>query len=462
MSAEDAATLFYEGTRLMEAGEHGQAEALFRRALEQVPHFAEVHANLGLLLDREGRRTEAEGHYRLALALDPSQAQTHLNLGALLERRKRFAEAEAAYREALTLAPEMPAAWSNLGVLLAGLKREEEAERCYRTAMALAPDYRTAPFNLAYLLLRRGAYEEGWQRLEARQGPLPLEQSLPFPRWQGEPLEGERLLIVSEGGHGDLLQFCRYAALLKQRRVGRVTLLCHPGLKALLAGHPDIDEVIGHGEPLPEGHWTRWVPLLSLPFLFETRLQTIPADLPYLTPPPERLAAWADRLGTGGGELRVGLIWRGNPQFDYDADRSLSSLATLAPLARVDGVRLFSLQKGAGEAEAARPPFALQDLGPHLDDFADTAAAMTRLDLIISVDTSSAHLAGALGRPCWLLLGDYNTDWRWLTGRDDSPWYPGVMRLFRQPAPGAWAPLVAEVADALREQVCARRAPASP
>lgn len=443
--------LFYEGSRLMDEDEAAAAEKAFRQALAIFPGFAEAHANLGLLLDRNGDAEEAEAHYRRALKIDPQLTQSYLNLGALLERQKRFAEAEAIYRQLLVLEPESPAAWSNLGVLLACMKREAEAEQCYRTAIRLDPAYRKAPFNLAYLLLRQGRFEEGWKSLEAREWYLPLERYLACPRWQGEPLDGKSLLIGYEAGHGDMIQFCRYAGMLRQRGAAKISILCHPGLKPLFAAQPELDEVIAFDEPFRAFGWNYWTPPLSLPFLFETRLENIPADLPYLAADPERIAHYSRVMGDAEGQRRIGLAWRGSPQFENDADRSLPSLATLAPLGELPGIRLFSLQKGAGEDEAAAPPpgLPLVDLAPQIDDFADTAAIIAGLDLVISVDTAVAHLAGALGKPCWLLLPDYKTDWRWLTGRDDSPWYPGVMRLFRQPSPGDWPAVIESVKKAL-------------
>lgn len=213
-----------------------------------------------------------------------------------------------------------------------------------------------------------------------------------------------------------------------------------------------MDEVVAFDEPLPRVGWDCWTPPLSLPFLFSTRLDSIPADLPYLAADPLRVRHWADLMGNTGNALRVGLVWKGNPRFENDADRSLSSLNELAPLGELAGVRYYSLQKGAGDNEAASPggPLAVTDLAPGIVDFSDTAAIVMNLDLVIAVDTAVAHLAGALGRPCWVLLPDYKTDWRWLTNRSDSPWYPGVMRLFRQKTMGDWSTAISEVKAALQ------------
>lgn len=448
----DPEALFYTAVRLMGERDAAGAEAAFRQALKLVPDFAEVHANLGLLLDQGKRWAEAEVHYRRALELSPEQMLTQLNFGTMLVRQKRFEEAEQAFRLALILAPEQPEPWSNLGVLLACQKLEAEAEQCYRTAMVLAPEYRKAPFNLAYLLLRQGRFEEGWRALEARDSSQALGRYLQCPRWEGESLRGKSLLIGFESGHGDMIQFCRYAALAKTGGARWISVLCHPGLKTLFAGLEGVDESIAFDANVPADAWDFWVPPLSLPLLFQTCLETIPARLPYLRVAPERIEQWAGRMQLAQPGLRVGLVWQGNPDFENDADRSLAGLEVLAPLGEVAGVRYFSLQLGPAAAAAANPsaPLNLMDLSAHIVDFADTAALVMNLDLVITVDTAIAHLAGALGKPCWVLLPDYKTDWRWLTGRADTPWYPGVMRLFRQQQAGDWGAVIVEVRQALQ------------
>lgn len=456
-----AADHFHEGTHRLHDGDAAAAEAAFRTALALDPDLAEAHGNLAYLLDRNGRREEAESHYRAALDLAPEQTQSWINYGVMLLADKRFADGESALRRALALDPVNLSAWSNLGALLACQQREEEAESCYRHALDLDPDHRNAAFNLAYLLLRQGRLEEGWLRLERRDWYAVLARHLPFPRWQGEDLAGKSLLIAIEAGHGDMIQFCRYAALAKAAGARRVGVLCHPGLAILFARLDGCDLAVPLDQPLPDADFDFWVPPLSLPYFFGTRLDTIPAALPYLHPDPDRVARWAPLLDVPGRPLKVGLVWKGSVGFENDADRSLPSLALLARLGGVPGVRFFSLQKGAGEDEAAAPPpgLNLTVLGDRLEDFADTAAVIAGLDLVIAVDTAVAHLAGALGLPCWLLLPWYRADWRWLKEREDSPWYPGVMRLFRQPAMEDWDTVVTRVEAALRERA---KAPGSP
>jgi hypothetical protein len=443
----DADALFDEGYAHLERRAYGPAQACFRAALRLRPAFLEAQVNLAWTLEQEGAAAEAETLYRRALELDPASLGTCRNLGVLLVRQKRFAEAEAVYQRVLRSHPDSASLWTNLGVLLVDLKREAEGEACFRKALELDADFAGAHYNLGYLFLRRGQFEAGWRGREARSGSA-LAGRFRFPRWQGEDPRGRSLLIIAQAGHGDMIQFCRYAMVLKQRGAARVGVLCQAPLKRLFRTLDGADQVFGLDEPLPAEGWDFWTQPLSLPFHCGTRLESIPAAIPYLHPQPDLVEAWGSRMPAGG--LRVGLVWKGSPGFESDSARSLTSLVTLAPLGAVPGVRFFSIQKGAGEAEADQPPPGLPvvNLGGLQEDFADAAAVMANLDLIISVDTAAAHLAGALGKACWVMLPDYRTDWRWLIGRTDSPWYPGTMRVFRQTS-GGWSSVVRELASSL-------------
>ncbi len=450
-----AQALFDEATQQLAQGQTQRAEIALRLALAQQADFGEAHANLALLLERRDDAA-AELHYRRALELQPAHDGIWCNFGALLERGKRYREAEQAYRNALALKRDSAVAWSNLGVLLDNLRRDPEAEHCHRTALALAPDWSHAELNLALLLLRQGRYEEGWRRFEARDWYRDEAARIGLPRWREGSPRGLAILVGIDAGQGDMIQFCRYAAELKRRGAACVGVLCHPALKTLLERVDGIDHAIAAGVPdaaLPEVAWDVWCPMLSLPQLCATRLATIPAALPYVAADAARVARWAPRLGARDGALRVGLVWKGNARFTNDAERSLPSLRTLAPLADVAGVRWYSLQKGAGEDETADAPFAIEPLGAEFADFDDCAAVLAQLDLLISVDTAAAHLAGAMARPCWLLLPRHKTDWRWMDAREDSPWYPGAVRLFRQREDEGWPEVVERVRAALAEWV---------
>lgn len=441
-----------------------EAEAAYRRAIAAKPEYAEAYSNLGVLLKAQKRIDEAEAAYLRAIAVKPDYAEAYSNLSVLLMEDKRFAEAEAACRRAISLRPDYVDAYSNLGNLLQAQKRPEDAESAYRHAIALKPDHADARWNLSLLLLRRGRLREGWTEFEARYAPGKTERKMapppthpngiPLPpQWQGEPLAGRSLLVWPEQGLGDEIQFVRYLPLLKARGVRHLALACRPPLKALLAAQNLADRVISTSDWRPEmaAEFDYWCYPLSLPLHFGTTLDNIPATIPYLAADPGRIAHWAKRLPPAA--LRVGLVWKGSPTHRNDTSRSLPSLATLAPLWSVPGIAFVSLQKGSGEEEASAPPAAqpLTHLGSEIDDFVDSAAILGSLDLLVCVDTAAAHLAGALGKSCWVLLPDHKTDWRWLEERTDTPWYPRVMRLFRQTTDGDWAGVVAGVTAALRE-----------
>lgn len=415
------------------------------------PGFAQTMANQALSLERQGEFALAEDCYRESLRSNPAIAQTWVNYGAFLFRRRRFREAENAYRRAIARAPAMASAWSNLGVLLACLKREGEAEACHRHALHCQPDYGKARFNLSYLLLRQGRFEEGWHCFESRNWALMWPNASRVPRWQGEPPFGRRVHVVAEAGYGDVIQFCRYVPLLKTAGAARVTLAAYPALKALLQTLEGVDAVTDMEDPMTGAEPDCWVPLMSLPYLFKTRFDSIPDQLPYLRALPDQERFWRQQLSPDF--FNVGLVWQGNPANENDANRSLPGPSILAPLGEVPGVRFVGLQKDSQTSEALFVDDGSRwlDAGLRLQDFSDTAALITKLDLVISVDTAVAHLAGALGCRCWVLLPDYMTDWRWMAAGDHSPWYPRNMRLFRQPAPGDWTSVVKGVGAALRD-----------
>ncbi len=450
------------GNLLRERKRLDEAEAAYRKAIAKRPDYAEAHSNLGVLLKEQKRPDEAEAAYRRAIALKPGYAEGFSNLGVLLMEHKRHDEAEAAFRRAIALRPGHADAYSNLGNLLQMLERTGEAETAYRNALAANPDSADARWNLSLLLLKQGRFKEGWPEHEARFSPLrsnrkmappptSLDGGTILPQWQGEPLSDRSLLIWSEQGLGDEIQFVRYLNLFQTRGLKHLMLACKPPLKNLFASQNLADRVISTSEWRPEraAQFDFWCYPLSLPLHFSTTLENLPATIPYLRAEPARIKRWATHLPQSA--FRVGLVWKGSPTHANDANRSLPSLATLAPLWSVPGIAFVSLQKGAGEDEAGidltHQP--LTHLGGNIDDFADSAAILSQLDLMICVDTAVAHLAGALGKPCWLLLPKYGTDWRWLEGRTDSPWYPRFMRLFRQSVDGNWDSVVSQLVEAL-------------
>ncbi len=445
--------LFQAALAAHESGRLIEAEAAYRRTLELKPDHVDAQNNLGVLLQNSKRLAEAEVAYRRALAIKPDYADVHCNLGVLLKNSKRLPEAEAAYRRALAIKPDYAEAHYNLGVLLRENKRLPEAEAVYRRALEIKPDHPEARWNLSLLLLSLQSYNEAWQLHESRYAPerkavIVKMPDLPYHQWQGESLAGKSLVIWPEQGFGDYIQFVRYVPLLKARGVTRLTLVCSPALSVLLSTVVGVDAVVTDQAQLPVHDY--WSFVMSLPLHCATTAETIPVEpMPYVHAPPSRVAQWCERLPAAG--LKVGLVWKGSSVHKNDSNRSLPGLASLLPLWSVPGVSFISLQKGQGEEEAFQPPAEqpIVALGAQMQDFADSAAIVSQLDLVICVDTAIAHVAGALGKPCWVLLPAMGTDWRWLLDRTDSPWYPSA-RLFRQTDLEDWSEMVREVANALK------------
>jgi Tfp pilus assembly protein PilF len=429
-----------------QAGNFEQAERLYYRALAFAPASAEIHNNLGNVLRGAGRLDGAVVAFQSALALDPALAEAHFNLGLVTLQRGDAPGAKRCFREAVLQRPSFADAHLNLGFLLEEEGDHAGAVAAYRSAVAADPDLVEAHVNLGMQLLLAGQLAEGWREYEWRlRYPEYGGSGAALARWDGSPLEGRSILLDSEQGFGDAIQFLRYAPLVAERG-GRVIVRCAPELASLFRGTAGVQEVVSLDAPAPPHDLH--CPLPSLPLVFGTRLESIPAQVPYVRADAARAALWQARLAGAG--CKVGLVWSSQSKHRTAPAKSLP-LDALAPLAAVPGVRFYSLQKGEAAREAQRPPagMPLEDLGGELRDFADTAAVMASLDLVISVDTAAAHLAGAMARPAWTLL-KHAPDWRWLLAREDCPWYPG-MRLFRQKAPGAWDAVVEEAARALRQ-----------
>jgi tetratricopeptide (TPR) repeat protein len=420
-------------------GRFAEALALYERAIALKPNMPEPWINMGALLLQLQRLDEAEKALATAFRLAPKDEATQLNLGNLRLEQDRLDEAAALYETVLAGNPPHAAAKLNLGRALKELGRPAEALRHYREAEALAPQNPTIQWNLGVCRLLLGDWLRGWQGFEARFNAEAVALlAIEGPRWTGGPLGGT-LLIHAEQGLGDTIQFVRFATLARAQGVGRILLACQEPLVELLRGVAGIDELVPLGGPLPA--FDAQIPLMSLGAALKVTGAAIP-PAPYLTADPARVRAWAGRLGPG---FKVGLVWQGHRLHRNDRNRSLP-VAALQPLLALDGVRWFSLQKEPVAADLAALP-GITDLADGLTSFAETAAAVMALDLVIAVDTAVAHLAGALGKPVWLAL-PHAPDWRWLMGRADSPWY-GSARLYRQVARGAWAGPVAAMAVAL-------------
>jgi tetratricopeptide (TPR) repeat protein len=471
------------GAALEAQGARDEAVRHYRRALQINPTLSEARANLGNVLMDQGRLDDAIAAYRAAVAARPDFAHAHNNLGNALKRVGALKDAEAAFARALALAPMDPLSHSNLGTVYQAQGRLDEAFQCYQRALDLTPDFAEAHANLgsahfesgnfdaateeteralaldpgltrahlnrALLHLIQGELEDGWREFEWRwKWPESRPRSFPKPLWDGGDLAGRSILIHAEQGLGATVMFLRYVPLVAARG-GQVILDVQKPLRGLAARLSGVAHLVEDASRLPR--FDCHLPVLSLPKVFTTALATIPAQIPYLSVDPQRVALWRQRIGDHG--FRVGIAWQGNPGYGRDRDRSIPS-THYVPLAQVPGVRLISLQQQHGLEQLAAWPtgVALETLaGIDSADFTDTAAAMMSLDLVVTSDTSIAHVAGALGRPVWVALG-LVPDWRWLLARDDSPWYP-TMRLFRQPAHGDWGSVFTRLCAELARRV---------
>ena len=444
------ADAFHNLATLFEQQERWEDAALaFAETIRLRPEFQPAYRGWGKALVACGKYDEAVATLRRAVEMDPGSWESLLSLGDALQKIGAEGEALQLYSRAAKVRPDEPSILVNWGGLLDKLNDTVGAIAKYRHALEIQPDSHEAKFNLSLTLLRKGQFEEGWEKYESRwhlqKRNFDLED-LPQPVWQGEDVHGKRVLVHVEQGFGDAFQFVRYLPFLEQGGA-QVIMRCHDVLRRLLEQSMPSVRLLGETEPLPEFDFQ--IPMVSLARVMGTRLETIPAKVPYLMPSDKLIATWRERLGERrAGETRIGLAWAGNPKHDQDRARSIS-LPTLAPLASVAGARFFSLQKGDAQKQIASAPegFSVVDLGDDLKDFADTAAVMLNLDLVVSVDTAAAHLAGALARPVWVMLRN-GPEWRWLEGRTDSPWYP-TMRLFRQERAGDWGPVIKEIAAAL-------------
>lgn len=436
LSPDNAAALRLLGLVLHEAGHLSEAAEIYRRSFARDASDHVIASNLGACLSELGTLDAAIDACEHALLLRPDHAPAWTNLGTIFEKQERIDDAVAAHRCAVAADPDYARGHANLAVALRNAGAIDAALAASHRAVALDPEQPLAQYNHAHFLLMNGDFAEGFEAYRWRRKCRTLsdgDANFSEPEWQGEPLDGRTLLLFAEYGLGDALHFVRYVPLVAAMGA-RIILQVQPALASLLRQLPDVT-VVARGEALPP--FDLQLPLMSLPRVFGTTLDTIPADVPYLHPDPAKLARWTAALADVTA-LKVGVVWAGNASHKGDRQRSLSAAAVLPRLV-MPGVQLYSLQKEPrpedGEVLAALGGD-IVDLAPMLGDFADTAAAVAALDLVIAVDTSVAHLAGALGRPVWMLT-PYALDWRWLRDREDSPWYP-TMRLFRQRSPREW------------------------
>jgi Flp pilus assembly protein TadD len=483
-ATQAAARAIETGEALLAAGRTLDALAAFDQALLLAPTSARAHGGRGFALKEARRAEEALAAFSAAIAGDPRDPAVHVNRAAMLVQLGRYSAALADCDEALALAPDFAPAHCNRGLAFAGLGRIEEALPCYDAALALDPGFAAAignrgkalqmlgrpeealacyarlleihpesaqaHLNAGHALLTLGRFAEGWPAYEWRKRvAAPMgRRRFPCPAWSGtEPLRGKRLLIHWEQGYGDTIQFCRYASLARARGA-EVVLMVQANLCRLIRTLAADVRVVAETE-VPE-QLDFHIPMLSLPMAFGTRLDSIPANVPYLRAETDRVAHWRRHIGSGG--FKVGINWQGNPDSPADRGRSIP-LLEFSRIATLPGIRLVSLQHGAGSEQLRALPNGMQveplgdDFNRGPDAFLDSAAVMECLDLVITSDTAVAHLAGALARRAWVVLMSA-PDWRWLKDRADSPWYP-TLRLFRQARRGDWAAVFEDIAAAL-------------
>ncbi len=446
------------------AGELDRAIDCYRKVLPISADLPAAYTSLGNALAQKGRLTEAGDCLRKAIELGPRHAQAHSGLGNVLRHQDRLEDAVAALRRALALNPKLAEAHGNLALTLIAQGRPREAEEHCVRALELRPDSGEIKFALSQIRLLLGEYESGFALYEHRldKDTLPratyaalqarVAQVQGSPRWRGEAGAGRALLVWTDQGLGDTLMMMRYFPLLKGRGFGRVLVHCEEALLRVVRALPGVDEVVSRAAPTPIGRFDCQIPLTSLPLAFGTRVETIPGKAPYLAVPAELKHKWAARM-SDVAPPRVGLVWAGRKDYPKDALRSLP-LRELAPLFALPGIRFVNLQKGDEARQIAQTGLPLVDRIDECADLMETAAMLGELDLAICVDTAVMHLAGALGKPLWM-LNRFETEWRWMLERDDSPWYPS-MRIFRQQRANDWSGVVARVAEALRDRFAAR------
>ena len=440
------------GNTFKEKGRFDDAVSYYQKALQICPDLPDVYSNLGITLLKARQPDKAVVFCQRAVQLAPNDVNMYYNLGIALQENGQFEEAVACYHKASQLAPHDAAIYNNLAFALQENRRPYEAIPYYQKALSLQPDYATAHWNLALALLLTGNFREGWKEYEWRWETEYLSSSkrnFKKPMWTGSDIKGLTILLHAEQGFGDTFQFVRYAPLVAALGA-EVVLECHKQSASLMGSVDGICRVLVRGEELPS--FDVQCPLLSLPLAFDTTLETIPSKLPYMSADVSLTDKWKELLKHDDSKLKIGIVWAGNPGFKQNHYRNIP-LHFFVPLAGLPGVTLYSLQKGEEAGTAKDPPvdMKLVDYTSEINDFADTAAFIENLDLIISVDTAVAHLAGALGKPVWTLL-PFSPEWRWLMEREDSPWYP-TMRLFRQSSHGDWRPVIDRVIQELRRKI---------
>jgi Tfp pilus assembly protein PilF len=435
------------GNVYRDKGQIEEAFSCYQKVLQLDPSYVDAYVNMGIIFRMKRRLSEEMMCYRKAIQLNPASAEAFFNLGHHFFEKGQFDKALVCYEKVTQLKPDFVNACMNLGLVLRIEDRNEEALSCYQKAIHLNPGDAGAHWNLSNVLLLIGAYEEGWKEFEwfrKTDDCARRQRSFSQPLWDGSDIRGRTILLHAEEGFGDTIQFIRYAPLVAERGA-KVIVESQEELTSLLRNIKGVWHVLSRGGDLP--HFDFHCPLMSLPRIFKTTLDNIPVNIPYLFADRMLIQEFHDKIRNDGAELRVGLVWSGGGL----PFKKSCSIEIFSPLADLPGITFYSLQKGAPAEQAKNPPkgMMLTDYTNEFSDFSVTAAFIENLDLIITVDTAIAHLAGALGKPVWVLL-PFVPDWRWMLKREDSPWYP-TMRLFRQPSLGDWKSAINKLVCELEE-----------
>lgn len=435
------------GLILQKTNRFDKAEACLLRAIELAPDSPDTYNNLSLVFMDTARLDEAEACLRQAIKLNPNVPEIHNNLGLVLVDQNRLQEAETAYRRAIRLKPDYPDAHYNLGNLFKNTKRLDEAEREYRYALKLRPGFDTALFALSTLYLLKGQFEKGWENYNKLR--MKKHRQPDICRWRGEDLTGRRILLFHEQGFGDTIQFARYVQKVSELASETVLWVQKPLQRLMASSYTAL--TVHTGKELPAEPYDFACPLPDLPMIFNSSEKTIPKIIPYIDVSTDISQTWKNTLNNMcGNGYRIGIVWAGNPKHHNDRNRSIP-YAVFRDLFDISNVIWVSLQVGSRAEDLAKTSDKVLDLSQSLSDFAETAGAIANLDLIITVDSAVAHLAGAMGKETWVLL-PFAPDWRWQLDRKDSPWYP-TMRLFRQNKAGNWQEVLKKVKTALQKKL---------
>ena len=434
--------------QLLSLGMAAESIPHYIAAIEGYPNVAELHCNLANACRQVGKIDESLKSVRRAIELKPTLAEAHVVMGAVWRERRRPSDAMESFKRALELKPTLADPHINIGRLLEEAGQIDAASKLFEKAVELEPGSPVYHENLGMSLLLRGEFVRGWQEYDWRRlmPGNPSNRPFPWPTWDGSPLQGRGIVLFAEQGFGDTIQFLRYAKLVADFG-GEVTVECQQQLVSLARSVPGVAHVIARGEPWPQCHVQ--LPLMSAPLVFRHDQLSIPATVPYIFADPVKVAEWKQKLDQAVGSAglkKIGLAWAGSATHKNDKNRSIP-VRKLSPLAEVKNARFISLQKGA--TTSAPEALNVADLTSELNDFGDTAALIANLDLVITADTAVAHLAGAMGKPVWIMM-PFVPDWRWMLNRNDSPWYP-TAKLFRQETPGDWTGVMKRVVAALAE-----------